>query len=255
LRSNTPLTESEDETWHGGPADFLAEHRAMRHHDFMTKLTGQQIADEALNRWVYLLNGLQTRIRTPDFATGLSVVNAIGAAAEEMDHHPDLDLRYSHVDVRLSTHDVHGVTDLDIRLARTISSIAADAGLEMERASVSRLELALDTPAFSSVLPFWGAVLTMDRLAEPGFGDELRDPSGALPTVWFQAPGSEEPRQRWHFDVWVDPAQVQPRIDAALAAGGTLVSDEEAPSFWVLADPDGNRVCLCTWQERNGSDA
>jgi 4a-hydroxytetrahydrobiopterin dehydratase len=28
------------------------------------------------------------------------------------------------------------------------------------------------------------------------------------------------------------------------------VSDEEAPSFWVLADPDGNRMCLCTWQDR-----
>ena len=224
----------------------------MRQHELMTKLTGQQIADEALDGWVYLLGGLQTRILTRDFTTGLSVVNAIGTAAEEIDHHPDLDLRYTHVDVRLSTHDVRGVTDLDIRLARTISSIAADAGLALERAGVSRLELALDTPAFASVLPFWGAVLAMDHLGGPGFGDELRDPSGVLPTVWFQASGSEEPRQRWHLDVWVDPAQVRPRIDAALAAGGTLVSDEEAPSFWVLADADGNKVCLCTWQERNG---
>lgn len=49
---------------------------------------------------------------------------------------------------------------------------------------------------------------------------------------------------------WVEPAQVRPRIDAALAAGGSLVSDEAAPSFWVLADPEGNRVCLCTWQDR-----
>jgi len=69
--------------------------------------------------------------------------------------------------------------------------------------------------------------------------------------VWFQASGSEEPRQRWHLDLWVDPAQVQPRIDAALAAGGTLVSEAEAPSFWVLADPQGNRACLCTWQDRD----
>ena len=58
------------------------------------------------------------------------------------------------------------------------------------------------------------------------------------------------PGQRWHPDVWVDPAQVQPRINAALDVGGTLVSDAAAPSFWVLADPEGNRVCLCTWQER-----
>ncbi|MFF7749079.1 VOC family protein [Streptomyces sp. NPDC007971] len=84
------------------------------------------------------------------------------------------------------------------------------------------------------------------RTASP----ELCDPSNAVPTVWFQTSGSEEPRQRWHPDVWVDPAQVQSRIDAALTVGGTLVSDAEAPSFWVLADPEGNRVCLCTWQGR-----
>jgi 4a-hydroxytetrahydrobiopterin dehydratase len=218
----------------------------------MTKLSGQQIADEGLNGWGYLLGGLQTRIRTPDFATGLSIVNAIGAAAEEMDHHPDLDLRYPHVDIRLSSHDVHGVTDRDVGLARSISAIASDAGLELECASVSRLELALDSPAHESV-PFWRAVLMMAGPQAPGADDEAVDPFGALPTIWFQRSGSEEPRQRWHPDLWVDPAQVQPRIEAGLAAGGTLVSDEEAPSFWVLADPEGNKVCLCTWQGRDSS--
>jgi 4a-hydroxytetrahydrobiopterin dehydratase len=92
----------------------------------------------------------------------------------------------------------------------------------------------------------------MDHAVGPGFGDEVRDPYGVLPVVCFQESGDQEPRQRWHSDVWVDPAQVRVRIDAALAAGGTLVSDAEAPSFWVLADPDGNKVCLCTWQERDG---
>jgi 4a-hydroxytetrahydrobiopterin dehydratase len=150
----------------------------------------------------------------------------------------------------LTSNGEHGVTDRDIRLARTISSIAANAGVQLESANVSRLELALDTPTAESVLPFWAAVLAMEHLSGPDFGDELRDPSDALPTVWFQTSGSEEPRQRWHPDVWVDPAQVQSRIDAALAVGGALVSDAEAPSFWVLADPEGNRVCLCTWQDR-----
>ncbi len=215
----------------------------------MTTLTGQQIADEAPTGWVYLVGGIQTRVQTPDFATGLSIVNAIGAAADEMNHHPDIDLRYSHVDIRLSSHDVRGVTDRDIRLARAISAIVDAADLTVECASVSRFELALDTPAVASVLPFWRAVLTMTDLATAG-GDELRDPFDVLPALWFQRSGDEEPRQRWHPDVWVDPAQVQPRIDAALAAGGTLVSDADAPSFWVLADPEGNRVCLCTWQDR-----
>jgi len=213
----------------------------------MSKLSGQQVAEAALTGWANLVGGLQTRIRTPDFTAGLAIVNAIGAVAEELDHHPDLDLRYTHVDVRLTSHDTGGITGRDIRLARRISSIAADAGLAVECESVARIELALDTPAVESVLPFWRAVLAMEKTAE----DEVSDPHGALPSVWFQASGAEEPRQRWHPDISVDPAQVQPRIDAAVAAGGALVDDKHAPSFWVLADPEGNRVCLCTWQDRD----
>jgi 4a-hydroxytetrahydrobiopterin dehydratase len=216
----------------------------------MTRLSGQQIADAALEGWVNLQGGLQTRIRTGDFATGLALVNAIGAAAEEVDHHPDLDLRYTHVDVRLRSHDAQAVTERDIRLARTISSIAADAGVELTGAGLALLELGLDTPDAGAVLPFWQAVLGLDRASGADEGDELRDPSGVLPTIWFQSSGSEPDRQRWHLDLWVDPAEVQPRIDAARAVGGTLVSADRAPSFWVLADAEGNKVCLCTWQDR-----
>ena len=210
------------------------------------KLTGQQIADAGLTGWVNVLGGLQTRIATGDFATGLSVVNAIGAAAEELNHHPDLDLRYPHVDVRLSSHDIGGLSERDVTLARRITQIASEAGATLDGTATSRLELALDTPATSTVLPFWAAVLGMEKASD----DDIRDAADTLPAVWFQQSGSEEPRQRWHLDVWVDPSQVQPRIDAAVAAGGTLASDDEAPSFWVLADPDGNRMCLCTWQDR-----
>ncbi|WP_435586544.1 4a-hydroxytetrahydrobiopterin dehydratase [Micromonospora aurantiaca (nom. illeg.)] len=217
----------------------------------MSTLTGEQVAEAGLDGWTYLLGALQTRIRTPDFAAGLALVAAVGAEAERVDHHPDLDLRYTHVDVRLWSHDAGGVTGRDLRLARTIAALAADAGLTLSAAGLARLELALDTPEHAVVLPFWRAVLAWQ--APDGLGpddDEVRDPDGVLPTVWFQRSGRDEPRQRWHPDVWVDPAEVEARIAAALAAGGTLVSDAEAPSFWVLADPDGNRVCLCTWQQR-----
>ncbi len=213
----------------------------------MTKLDGKQIAAEKLDGWISLPGGLHTRIKTGDFRTGLALVNAIAEAAERMDHHPDLTLRYPAVDIRLSSHDVDGVTSRDVRLALEISSIASGLGLHLATAEVSVHEWALDTPAHESVQPFWAAVLAMEFDA----GNDVKDPAGLLPAVWFQRSGSEEPRQRWHPDVWVDPAQVQPRIDAAIAAGGTLVSDAEAPAFWVLADPEGNRVCLCTWQDRS----
>jgi len=40
------------------------------------------------------------------------------------------------------------------------------------------------------------------------------------------------------------------RVEAALAAGGRLVSDDRARAFWILADVEGNEVCVCTWQDR-----
>lgn len=213
-------------------------------------LTGRQVADAGLDDWAFLGSHLATRLRTGDFATGLALVDEVGAAAEEANHHPDLDLRYGHLDVRLTSHDSGGVTDRDVRMARRVGELAARRDVRADPAAVSRIELALDTPDRTRVLPFWSAALGMAG----GTGvpdDEIRDPAGAHPVVWFQASGAEEPRQRWHLDVWVRPDQVQSRIDAALAAGGSLVSDAEAPSFWVLADADGNKVCLCTWQDRD----
>jgi 4a-hydroxytetrahydrobiopterin dehydratase len=214
----------------------------------MTKLPYPRVAEGLPPGWALLLDRIATRIPTRDFATGLALVDQIGAAAEAADHHPDLDLRYTAVEVRLSSHDEGGVTERDLALARTISDLAVSAGLTPSAAGVTQLELGLDSPDRTAVAPFWAAVLgaTVHDI-------EVVDETGQLPTIWFQKSGRDEPRQRWHHDLWVDPAQVQPRIDAAVAAGGRLVSDDEAPSFWVLEDPEGNKICLCTWQDRQVS--
>ena len=58
-------------------------------------------------------------------------------------------------------------------------------------------------------------------------------------------------RNRIHIDVDVPHDEARPRIDAAIAAGGRLLSDAAAPAFWVLADPEGNEACVCTWQGRD----
>ena len=212
-------------------------------------LTGSQVDAEALDGWTFALDELATRIRCADFAAALRLVDAIGAAAEEADHHPDLDLRWGRVDVRMSSHDAGGVTSRDVDLARTITRIVQDQGAEQTIVDVSRYELALDTPSAAEVRGFWAAIQGMKDSGNGEWAD-LEDPFDRTPTLWFQESGSDEPRQRWHPDIWVDPSQAQARIDAALAAGGTLVSDEHAPSFWVLSDSQGNRACICTWAER-----
>lgn len=215
------------------------------------KLSTREVLDAGLDDWRLLVRSLCTRFATGDFATGLALVNAIGAAAEEMDHHPDLDLRYPHLDVRLSSHDVGGVTDRDVRLARRVSELAAEAGVRARPDAAQALELALDSAGWKAIRPFWKAVLALED--NPDLPDELTDPSGRLPTLWFQdTDPHDEPRQRFHLDVWVPHDQAEARVAAALEAGGTLVRDTEAPSFWVLADAEGNKACVCTCLEREG---
>jgi 4a-hydroxytetrahydrobiopterin dehydratase len=214
------------------------------------KLTGQQVLEADLADWRLMLRSLHTRFATGDFATGLELVGRIGAHAEELDHHPDVDLRYPHVDVRLTSHDTGGVTSRDLELARRVSAAAADLGVSAEPSAVSLWELALDTADHAAIKPFWRAVLGYADNATSG--DELDDPGGVWPNVWFQGTDPHDaPRQRFHLDVWVPHDVAEQRVADALDAGGTLVRDAEAPSFWVLADADGNKACVCTWQERS----
>ncbi len=212
-----------------------------------TALSGIEIAEAGLEGWCKVLDRLAVRFETGDFNTGAALVTRIAEAADRANHHPDVDLRYPHLTVSLKSHDVDAITARDLRLATEISSLAKEAGVGFSTHGPDVLELALDTADHERIAPFWAAIMGYD--AE---GDAISDPAGRLPNVWFQATDSAEvDRQRWHLDVSVPHDAAAGRIEAAVAAGGTLVSDESAPAFWVLADPDGNRACICTWQSRD----
>jgi 4a-hydroxytetrahydrobiopterin dehydratase len=73
-------------------------------------------------------NELVKTRRGKDFADALAYVNAVGALAEEMNHHPDVDIRWSVVTLRLSTHSEGGITRLDLDLARRIDALPATGG-------------------------------------------------------------------------------------------------------------------------------
>lgn len=90
-----------------------------------TQLTPAQVAAARPEEWQQAGDTLRARFATKDFASGLELVNVIGAAAEAQQHHPDITLTYTAVEVVLSSHDVGGVTIRDIELAREISGIAA----------------------------------------------------------------------------------------------------------------------------------
>jgi len=214
-----------------------------------TPVTPEQFSStEGLDDWRVVQQRAEARFRTPSFPAAGRLVAAIADAAEAADHHPDVALTYPGlVRVALSTHAVGGLSTHDVDLARHISQLAADAGATAEPAAAQVLEVAIDTMDADRIRPFWAAVLDYREQAD----GSLADRRGFGAPVWFQQ--MDEPRtqrNRFHLDVSVPHDQADARLEAALGAGGTLVSDERARAFWVLADADGNEACICTWQDR-----
>ncbi|MEJ5914396.1 VOC family protein [Pseudokineococcus sp. 1T1Z-3] len=211
----------------------------------MAQVTVEDVEAAGLADWRLLGSGLHARFAADGMTAGAAFVGAVVAAAEEADHHPEVTLRMTSVDLSLVSHDVRRVTGRDLRLARTVSDLAAEHGLTAQPQLLAEVELGLDTADLPAQGPVWAALLTGE--AANVDGDDVRDPRGRSPLLWFQHTDAHEtPRQRFHLDVWVPHDLAEQRIAAAVAAGASVVDTGAAPSFTVLADPEGNRVCVCT---------
>jgi 4a-hydroxytetrahydrobiopterin dehydratase len=213
-------------------------------------------ADPTLADWRVMLRRAEAVFRAPTFAGAAVFIERVAVAADLADHHPDIDLRYpGRVHVTLTTHASAGLTDLDMALARQISELAATTGLVSEPGTFIAFELGIDALDIAAVRPFWKAVLGYvdEKPSTPGAAlNGLVDPLRIGPPVWFQQmDAARAQRNRLHVDVTVAHDVAEARVGAALAAGGTLLTDEHARAFWVLADPEGNEACVCTWQDRD----
>jgi 4a-hydroxytetrahydrobiopterin dehydratase len=191
-------------------------------------------------------------LRTGSFGAGARLVHAIGQLAGLEDHHPDVDLRYGGVTVRLITitDDYYGLSERDVELARQISAVARELGVAADPSAVQTVQVTIDALVGAEVMPFWRAVLGyQDRGDSP---EDLIDPHGRGASLWFQQMDAPRPqRNRIHIDVWVPHDQAEARVAAAIAAGGHLVSDEHAPAWWTLADAEGNEVDVATTMSRD----
>jgi 4a-hydroxytetrahydrobiopterin dehydratase len=191
--------------------------------------------------------GVCAHFRTGSFAVGVALVNAIGRLADAANHHPDVDLRYEGVTVRVRTHSIGGLSDLDITLARQISAAARELDVPADPGSVQHVFIAIDALVTAKVMPFWRALLGYQEKGPAN----LVDPHRSGPAFWFQSMDEPRPqRNRIHVDISVPHDQAEARIAAAIAAGGHLVSDEYAPQWWTLADAEGNEADVATWQGR-----
>jgi 4a-hydroxytetrahydrobiopterin dehydratase len=217
-----------------------------------TRVSAADVAAlDGLDDWRFVLGALRASFAAGSYPAAAGLVAAITDAAEELVHHPDLDIRYpGTVHVTLVTHATGGLTTLDVDLAREISRLAGAVGAPAaptERSAEQMTELCIDTMDADRIRAFWAAVLDYDVAGD----GSLADPRRQGWSIWFQQ--MDEPRtdrNRFHLDVSVPHDVADQRIESALAAGGTLVSDREARAFWILADADGNEACICTWQDR-----
>ena len=82
---------------------------------------------ESINGWLRERNGwrrdghaIGKEFRFSTFRDAIVFVNRVAALADELDHHPDIDIRYDKVQLRLSSHDAGGVTERDLALAQAI---------------------------------------------------------------------------------------------------------------------------------------
>ncbi|MFK5647907.1 VOC family protein [Ornithinimicrobium sp. LYQ121] len=226
----------------------------------MDMLKGDQIAAANLTDWRKLAQGLHARYLIDDFGAGARFAVAVGEAGDTLGHHPSVSIGKGYVDLKLisadaiyrdgegTEHVLEWVTQQDVDLAQRITEIAADHKIDADPSSVSHIELGLDTFESATIAPVWAALLTGNAEAQ-GHGspsDEIRDATGRVPNLWFgDADEDELTRQRFHIEVYVAPEVAEERIAAALAAGGTIADDSQAPSLIVVADQEGNRGIVC----------
>jgi 4a-hydroxytetrahydrobiopterin dehydratase len=213
------------------------------------------LTDEEVDRRLADLSGvrrdaatkLTIAVRAASFADAVRLVESVARDAEAMDHHPEIHLQLRTVTFVLTTNWERALTELDVELASQILESARALGAEILPAP-ERVEIALDCADPDAIRPFWAAGLNyQERLGSQGV--ELHDPRGRGPVLWFQR--MDPPRSgrgRFHLDVMVPDEAAQARVQAVLAAGGRLVTDAHAPSWWVLADGEGNELCVCTRQ-------
>jgi 4a-hydroxytetrahydrobiopterin dehydratase len=199
-------------------------------------------------------DGATAYFRTPSFATSAKLVQAISALPAVDDERPAVDVRHDGVTVRMITFtkEYAGMTQRHVELARQISAAARKLGLSADPSSVQTLSIIPGATSRAEVMPFWRAALGYEpRIDSPA--EDLVDAHDRGPAFWFEQ--MDAPRADGggaiHVCIWVPYEQAQARIAAALAAGGRMVRDEFAPSWWTLADSAGNETDIATTTGRD----
>lgn len=217
----------------------------------MTNVTSSQ-AQEQLSDWTVVDGRLEISVRAKDFVQAIEFVNRFTNLAEAQNHHPDFDIRYNTIRMRVVSHDVGGLTDRDINFATAVNVLIEEMGLKRQPEKITRATVVLVSANVEAIKPFWKAIFDFKDAKDDDH--LLLDRSDVLPPLRFHEltgvsaddDDATPALGNVHFEIFVPASLTKDRRQAAVEAGGRLLSDANATDRWELADADGNRVILQT---------
>jgi 4a-hydroxytetrahydrobiopterin dehydratase len=204
--------------------------------------------------WRIVGDGCCAFYATRSLAQSADFARRIAELPDVDSHPPDFDIRPDGVTVRLLTRTAewYGPSQRDVSAAREISRIADEVGLRPDPSAVQSVLVIPGGPATAELMPFWQAILGYERRPDSP-EEDLVDPHLRGPAFWFEQ--MDEPRADGggaiHIAVWVPEEDAEARVQAALAAGGRMVRDDYAPSWWTLADAAGNECDVASVKGRD----
>lgn len=200
---------------------------------------------DGLEDWVVLHGGATAVFRARSLGEAARLAQAVAEVAGFEGSGGLLTIADTRLTVRL-TRDLWQLEPRHVGLARAVSAVARSLGAFADRAATQEVQLAIAAKPDTIDVGFWRAVLGYAPMAD----DNAVDPLGLGTTVWMQELDEVKPlRHAMHVDVSVACEHVEARLAAALAAGGRIVDDSEAPGARILADRAGNRVCIVAWPD------
>ena len=203
------------------------------------------LAADGLDDWVVLHGGPTAVFQTKTLSDSVALAQLIAQLPGLDGTNAHLSILTNSLTVRL-TREVSNTESEHIEIARQISEIAMSVGAVADPSKVQEVQFAIAAKPDAIDVGFWRAVLGY----QPMLDDAGIDPIGISSNVWMQDLDVNKPlRHAMHIDVSVSKEHAQSRVDAAVKAGGTIVESSEAPSWWVLADRSGNKVCVVAWPD------
>ncbi len=200
---------------------------------------------DGLEDWVVLHGGPSAVFLTDSLADAAELAHEIAQLPGLDGTHAQLTIVSKSLTVRL-TREIWKIEAEHISLAREISKVAKSLGAVADPKRVQEVQFAIAAKPDAIDLEFWRAVLGY----VPMMDDNAIDPLGVSSTVWMQDLDADKPlRHAMHLDVSLSREQAQARVDAAVKAGGVIVDASHAPSWWILADRSGNKVCVVAWPD------